>query len=195
MACMIGFFILAALGLPELATAESPPHDTRDHRQVIPADSEIEPENCSPDSDQVCRFFKIIVTAARRNDVEPALVMAIIQTESRYDPRAVSPRGAQGLMQLMPRTAEALGVMDSFDPEQNVDAGVRYFKRLLELFAGDRDLALAAYNAGVYSVHHHGGIPPFPSTRAYIRKVSSWYDRYKSSVQLVSVSTDGSMNQ
>lgn len=192
---MIGFFILAAAGPPELATADSPPHDNRDHRQAPPPDSEIESEHCSPDSDQVCRFYKIIVSAARRNDVEPALVMAIIQTESRYDPKAVSPRGAQGLMQLMPRTAEALGVMDSFDPEQNVDAGVRYFKRLLEMFAGDRDLALAAYNAGAYSVLRHGGIPPFPSTRKYIRKVRSWYDRYKSMVQLVSASTDVSMNQ
>ncbi len=134
---------------------------------------------CPDSGEPVCRFLNIIVPAAQRHQVEPALVMAIIQAESRYDPNAVSEKGARGLMQLMPATAKALGVKNSFDPLQNIDAGVRYLKRLILRFKGNRKLALAAYNAGVVNVIRHGGVPPFPSTRTYIRRVISYYQRYK----------------
>jgi len=141
---------------------------------------EIETSPCSLGIDEkICQYYEIIVSAATRHEVEPSLVMAIIHTESRYNPKAISPKGAQGLMQLMPRTAESLGVEDAFDPEQNIDAGVRYFKKMLKKVKGDRELAIAAYNAGLRNVQQYGGIPPFPETLDYVRKVQSWYDHYK----------------
>jgi hypothetical protein len=123
-------------------------------------------------------FHEQIIEAAQTYEVDPALIHAIIQAESNYDPEAVSRRGAQGLMQLMPATARWLGVTDSFDPALNIDGGVRYFKRLLDRFDGDEKLALAAYNAGSRYVRKYNGIPPFPSTRIYIKKVLAYRDRF-----------------
>ncbi len=92
---------------------------------------------------------------------------------------AISKRGAKGLMQLMPKTAHALGVKDSFDPAQNVDGGVRYFKQLLDRFEGNIILALAAYNAGSSTVRKYQGVPPIGATRHYIRKVLKYYQHYR----------------
>ena len=172
-------FIVAGTG--SVSVAELFEVEIQSEEEVI-AEMTTEPENglCIEEHLDFCRFYDIIVVAAERYDVEAALVMAIIHAESHYDPNAISHKGARGLMQLMPRTAEWLGVIDSFDPKENVDAGVRYFKRLLHLFQGDQELALAAYNAGPGNVRIHGGVPPFPATRAYLRKVSTWYDKYKS---------------
>ena len=110
---------------------------------------------------------------ARRHGVDEALVHAVIQVESRYDPFAVSPRGAMGLMQLMPRTAERFEVTNAFDPVQNVDGGVRYLKELLARYSGQVRLALAAYNAGEEAVERHGGIPPYRETVDYVKRVLS----------------------
>jgi soluble lytic murein transglycosylase-like protein len=110
---------------------------------------------------------------ARRHGVDEALVHAVIQVESRYDPFAVSPRGAMGLMQLMPRTAERFEVANAFDPVQNVDGGVRYLKELLARYSGQVRLALAAYNAGEEAVERHGGIPPYRETVDYVKRVLS----------------------
>jgi hypothetical protein len=110
---------------------------------------------------------------ARRHGVDEALVHAVIQVESRYDPFAVSPRGAMGLMQLMPRTAERFAVTNAFDPVQNVDGGVRYLKELLARYSGQVRLALAAYNAGEEAVERHGGIPPYRETVDYVKRVLS----------------------
>jgi soluble lytic murein transglycosylase-like protein len=110
---------------------------------------------------------------ARRHGVDEALVHAVIQVESRYDPFAVSPRGAMGLMQLMPRTAERFEVSNAFDPVQNVDGGVRYLKELLARYSGQVRLALAAYNAGEEAVERHGGIPPYRETVDYVKRVLS----------------------
>jgi len=126
------------------------------------------------------RYHSIVLKAASHYMVDPALVKAIIMAESGYDPQAVSSEGASGLMQLMPRTAEALGVEDAFDPEHNVNAGVRYFKYLLEEFNDDIELALAAYNAGSRTVKRHQGIPPIKATQDYIKKVFAYYRYYKS---------------
>jgi soluble lytic murein transglycosylase-like protein len=133
----------------------------------------------------VCRgkkeilFGSIIQRAADRHQVDSALVKAIIMAESGYNPKAISKRGAKGLMQLMPKTAEALGVEDSFNPEDNIDAGVAYFKRLLKRFDGDITLALAAYNAGSRKVIKYQGVPPFKETKYYIKKVFKYYQVYR----------------
>jgi soluble lytic murein transglycosylase-like protein len=110
---------------------------------------------------------------ARRHGVDEALVHAVIQVESRYDPFAVSPRGAMGLMQLMPRTAQRFDVANAFDPVQNVDGGVRYLKELLARYSGQVRLALAAYNAGEEAVERHRGIPPYRETVDYVKRVLS----------------------
>jgi soluble lytic murein transglycosylase-like protein len=124
-------------------------------------------------------FHPIILQEAIRHKLDPALVKAIIMAESGYNPNAVSKKGAQGLMQLMPSTAEALGVEDAFNPQQNISGGVRYFKKLVNRFDGDIKLALAAYNAGSKNVRHYQGIPPYKSTHYYIEKVFKYYKLYK----------------
>ena len=124
-------------------------------------------------------YHAIIQQAGRRHGVEAALIQAIIMAESSYNPRAVSNRGAAGLMQLMPATADSMGVKDRFDPEHNIDGGVRYFKRMLVRFDGDTRLALAAYNAGARKVRQYNGIPPYKATRSYIAKVFKYYQTYK----------------
>ena len=124
-------------------------------------------------------YSAIITSAATRHAVDPTLVKAIIMAESRYNHRAVSKKGAGGLMQLMPPTAKALGVQDIFNPEDNINGGVRYIKKLLVRFEGDTKLALAAYNAGSRYVRHYGGIPPFLQTRTFIKKVLKYQQMYK----------------
>ncbi|MFO7971198.1 MAG: lytic transglycosylase domain-containing protein [Desulfobacterales bacterium] len=121
----------------------------------------------------------IVIKTAGRHRVDPALVKAIIMAESGYNARAVSKKGAKGLMQLMPATARALGVEDAFNPTQNISGGVRYFKQLVTQFDGDVKLALAAYNAGSRNVRNYQGIPPFKATRYYIKKVLKYYELYK----------------
>ena len=128
-------------------------------------------------------FEQIINQAATTHQVDPALIKAIIMAESRYNPKAVSKRGARGLMQLMPVTAKSLGVEDSFDPEANINGGVMYFKRLLDRFDGNVEFALAAYNAGSRNVRKYGGVPPFIQTRTYIHKVFKYHQQYKQEVE------------
>ena len=118
---------------------------------------------------------EVAALAARRHGLAPELVIAVVSVESGFRPQAVSPKGAQGLMQLMPTTAESLGVEDAFDPEQNLDGGVRHLGQLLALYDGDVERALAAYNAGAGAVHRHHGVPPYRETRAYVRKVLERY--------------------
>lgn len=116
---------------------------------------------------------------ARKHGLDPALVLAVISVESAFQPAAVSPKGAQGLMQLMPATARELGVTDALDPAQNVDGGVRYLRALVEQYKGDLRLALAAYNAGAGAVKRHGGVPPYRETRDYVEKVLKRYEAGK----------------
>jgi soluble lytic murein transglycosylase-like protein len=113
---------------------------------------------------------------ARRHGLDPALVLAVAAVESGFQPKAVSRKGAQGLMQLMPDTATSLGVADAFDPETNLEGGSRYLAELITLYGGDLTKALAAYNAGPGAVKRHGGVPPYQETRAYVKKV---LERYK----------------
>jgi soluble lytic murein transglycosylase-like protein len=124
-------------------------------------------------------YKTIIKKAADRYEIDPALVKAVIMAESNYNPRAISKVGARGLMQLMPATAEALGVEDCFNPEHNIHGGVRYLRQLLDRFDGNIELALAAYNAGSRKVRKYNGIPPFRATQIYIEKVFVYYELYK----------------
>ena len=117
----------------------------------------------------------LIEQAANQHQVDPALVRAIVQVESNYNPNAVSHRGARGLMQLIPGTASRFGVRNSFDPQSNLDGGIRYLKYLMELFDGDLRLSLAAYNAGENVVGRVKGVPPYPETRRYLQKISQIY--------------------
>jgi Transglycosylase SLT domain len=120
----------------------------------------------------------LIAEAARSFDVNPLLVDSVIQVESNYNPFAVSPKGAQGLMQLMPSTAQRYGVTDSFDPKQNIEAGVRYLRFLQDTFQDDR-LAIAAYNAGEKAVAKYKDVPPYPETVNYVAKVGKKYGQAK----------------
>jgi len=126
----------------------------------------------------VINVAEIVDKAAHDNNVDPLLVHSIIQVESNYNPYAVSSKGAQGLMQLMPPTARDLGVRDSFDPRQNIEAGVRYLKYLQDLYKDDR-LALAAYNAGPGAVEKYKSIPPYPETKDYVNRVGQQYGAAK----------------
>jgi soluble lytic murein transglycosylase-like protein len=126
-----------------------------------------------------CILHPIIIKAASRYQIDPALIKAIIMAESGYKIRAISKRGAKGLMQLMPGTAQALGVTDVFNPKENISGGVRYFKQLVNQFDGNIKLALAAYNAGSKKVRRYNGIPPYKSTQYYIKKVFKYYNLYK----------------
>jgi soluble lytic murein transglycosylase-like protein len=117
----------------------------------------------------------MVLKTAQRHHVDPNLVRAVISTESNWNAAAVSRRGAQGLMQLIPETAHTLGVGNPFDPAQNVDAGTRYLGMLLERYNGDLTKTLAAYNAGPGAVDRFGGVPNFRETRDYVRKVTSTY--------------------
>ena len=123
----------------------------------------------------------IVQQAAQTHKVDAALVHAVIHAESGFNPNAVSPKGASGLMQLMPATARRYGVQNIFDPQQNVGAGVHYLKDLLKMFGNNPRLALAAYNAGENSVKRFGGIPPYPETTQYVSKVLTLHTRYRKS--------------
>ena len=121
----------------------------------------------------------IIGDASARSRIDADFIASVIHAESGDDPRAVSPKGARGLMQLMPQTASTLGVKNSFDPAENVDGGVRYLRELLLLYNGDAAKALAAYNAGPQRVQQYGGVPPYRETHAYVARVISDYNRKK----------------
>ena len=120
---------------------------------------------------------KLVREAADRHNVDPALIRAVIQTESNWNSSAISRKGAVGLMQLMPSTAQRFGATEFYSPQQNVDAGVKYLKNLLQRYDGNLDLALAAYNAGEGAVDRAHGIPAFRETRNYVQKVQSAYFR------------------
>jgi len=119
-------------------------------------------------------LHELVEKSAKAHNVDPLLVDSVIRVESGYNPNAVSPKGAQGLMQLMPPTAQMLGVNDSFDPAENIEAGVKYLKYLEDLYKDDR-LALAAYNAGPAAVDRFKQVPPYPETQKYVEKVGKKY--------------------
>jgi soluble lytic murein transglycosylase-like protein len=121
------------------------------------------------------KLIDIIHAAAARHGVDEKLIASVIAAESNFNPRAVSRKQAQGLMQLLPATSARFSVKDAFDPAQNIEAGTRYLKQLLEQYRGNLVLTLAAYNAGPELVARYGGVPPIAETRAYIRRVTERY--------------------
>jgi soluble lytic murein transglycosylase-like protein len=174
-------FIVALIWGVTVNSRQSPPKVMTPEISTA-ANLSIETDQTPPPvSDQKAEdlYHKFIVQTASQYQIDPALIKAIIMAESGYNPKAVSKRGAKGLMQLMPETAEAMGVEDIFNPRQNISGGVQYFKHLVNRFNGDVKLALAAYNAGSRYVRNYDGVPPFKATRYYIKKVFKYYRKYK----------------
>jgi soluble lytic murein transglycosylase-like protein len=136
--------------------------------RIVAANAHGAPENA-------VNIDAAIEEAAARHNVDPNLVRAVVKVESNFNPNAVSRKGAMGLMQLMPSTARQLKVADPFDPAQNVDAGVRELKRLLENYGGDIKLTLAAYNAGAGAVARSSGVPHYAETQSYVRRITNLY--------------------
>jgi len=182
---VLGAAVLAPLSAAPLPSAEAPVArpvwvvkvDARSGKLVRTL---LAPRK-SPGTDVEVR--NMVREAAKNFDVNPLLVDSVIQVESNYNPFAVSAKGAQGLMQLMPATAQRFGVTDSFDPKQNIDAGVRYLKFLQDTFQDDR-LAIAAYNAGEKAVSKYKDVPPYPETVNYVAKVGTKYGQAKRDVTM-----------
>ena len=130
--------------------------------------------------DYIKDYEGIIAQASQRFKVEPSLIKAVIKAESDFNHRAVSQKGAQGLMQLMPGTADAMRVDNPFNPEENIFGGTRYLSLMLSRFSNDKRLALAAYNAGPEKVESHRGVPPYAETRSFVDKVLQYYSQYRS---------------
>ena len=140
-----------------------------------PGEKHASPELCSRKVVFPQEIDAAIDQAASRHNVDPNLVRAVIKVESNFNPNAVSRKGAMGLMQLMPQTARQLKVANPFDPQQNVDAGVRHLKQLMENYGGDVKLTLAAYNAGQGAVARSAGVPHFAETRNYVKRITQLY--------------------
>ena len=140
------------------------------------------------DPGRFTRYDEYIREAATLYQIPEQLIRAVIKVESDYDPRAVSYAGARGLMQLMPETAAGLGVKDINDPRENIFGGVRYLRVLANVFNGDLELTVAAYNAGEHAVMTYRGIPPYAETRNYVVQVTKYYRRYRSVPDVVDAS-------
>ena len=124
-------------------------------------------------------YHELVAAAASRYGVDAELITSVIAVESNFDPKAVSRKNARGLMQLLPETAARFGVKDVFDPAENIDAGTRYLRDLLQLYNNDLTLTLAAYNAGPDAVRKYGGVPPFEETRVYVKRVVAYYQQLR----------------
>lgn len=141
-------------------------------------------------SERFTRYGEWIRQAAILYQIPEELIRAIIKCESDYDPRAVSPAGAQGLMQMIPATALRMQVRDTFDPREAIFGGTRYLRVLANMFNGDLELTIAGYNAGEAAVVRYAGIPPYQETQAYVGRVLTYYRRYRTSTDVVAASSN-----
>lgn len=169
--CVVGLLIVVmAVGMvvpSQLFSPEASAYASlTSKRQISRFKERLDPEDIQ----------QIVLLASETYDVPKGLIWAVIKAESDFKPRAKSPVGAMGLMQLMPVTAEAMNVGDPYDPEQNILGGTRYLSEMIQRFKGDWKLALAAYNAGPANVQKFGGVPPYRETRQYVRKVLKFYE-------------------
>jgi len=152
--------------------------NTHNHLSLKPSASDKNEHAQYKTPDRRTGIEGLIFNESSKKGLDPHLVKAIIKAESNFNPNAESPKGAMGLMQLMPGTADLLGVENPFNPKQNIKGGTDYLKDLLRVFK-DKDLAIAAYNAGPGAVKKHGGIPPYSETQNYVKKVNEYYDNFK----------------
>jgi len=164
----LGLGVLLLVIVPAYLTAR--PAGSQPDSEIIRMARESESSNEAAIA-QIVEIEAHIRDVAVRYDIPPILVAAIVEAESEFNPRAVSRRGAQGLMQLMPGTASSLQVSDSFDPYENIEGGVRHLRSLMDRYRGDLPLVLAAYNAGEQAVLVYRGVPPFPETRRYVSRI------------------------
>ncbi len=190
------FFVVTFILLTNVQISYAPAYESRESTKIIMDDSfsslikglsiraedanelialPLKPVKKTPEQ----LYFPIIVKISSQYKVDPLLIKAVIVAESGFKVNAVSRVGAQGLMQLMPRTAKAMGVKDSFNPEHNITGGVKYLKKLLDKYNGNVEIALAAYNAGSRNVRKYKGVPPYRETKKYIKKVSALHEKYK----------------
>lgn len=151
----------------------------QDVMAIEPEDS-FAPIPAPPQPPAATSLQDIVAAAASRYGVDAGLITSVIAVESNFDPKAISPKNARGLMQLLPETAARLGVKDIFDPRENIEAGTRYLRELLETYHNNLTLALAAYNAGPDRVQQYGSVPPFRETVSYVRRVKRTYEKNKS---------------
>jgi soluble lytic murein transglycosylase-like protein len=160
----------------EALPAESSPHElAKATAKNGPAQSQSSAQNFQPATD----LNEVVRAASGTYHLDPDLVSSVIRAESGFNVRAVSPKGAQGLMQLMPQTASQLGVQNAFDPQANVEGGARYLRELLERYDFDLIKALAAYNAGPQRVEQYGGVPPYYETKAYVARIVRDFNKKK----------------
>jgi soluble lytic murein transglycosylase-like protein len=156
-------------GMVEIAAEDVVAIEPEDSFTPLPAKAIVKPP-----------YRELVEAAAARYKVDADLITSVIAVESNFDPKALSRKNARGLMQLLPETAARLGVQDIYDPQENIDAGTRYLRELLEKYNNDLTLALAAYNAGPDRVEQYGRVPPFTETLSYVRRVKRSYDKSKS---------------
>jgi len=138
-------------------------------------------------------YRELVEAAAARYRVDADLITSVIAVESNFDPKALSPKNARGLMQLLPETAERMGVQNIYDPQENINAGTRYLRELLQRYNSDLALALAAYNAGPEAVEQYGRVPPFEETLSYVRRVKRGYEKSKSKTFAKKPASPGAM--
>jgi len=156
-------------GVVEIAAEDVVAIEPEDSFTPVPAKAIVKPP-----------YRELVEAAAARYNVDADLITSVIAVESNFDPKALSRKNARGLMQLLPETAARLGVQDIYDPQENIDAGTRYLRELLEKYNNNLTLALAAYNAGPDRVEEYGRVPPFTETLSYVRRVKRSYDKSKS---------------
>lgn len=189
--CFCGFLLIAGAWYPADLRADIYRHVDQEgviHLTNVPTNPHIKYELILKEKrilfrlkpSDITKYDHMIMRVSERHNVDSALVKAVIRAESNFNHRAVSRKGARGLMQLMPATANSLQVQDSFHPEHNIEGGVRYLRYLLNVFKGDLSLALAAYNAGERAVtRHHYNIPPYQETQTYVRRVLYYLSQYR----------------